>query len=116
KSVKWIQRVVLTNDPRQNDTYADWNNDTDSPLKTCASFRLVPEKVKTGHPVLVAGVAQVGMSGLSKVQYWVAAHEAALPANDPNFTSADWRDAEITSAPLCWGGGLPDGEMPAIPL
>ena len=86
KSVKWIQRVVLTNDPRQNDTYADWNNDTDSPLKTCASFRSVPEKVKAGQEVPLVGLAQVGMSGLSKVQYWVAAHEAALPANDPNFS------------------------------
>ena len=116
KSVKWIQRVVLTNDPRQNDTYADWNNDTDSLLKTCASFRSVPEKVKAGQAVPLVGVAQVGMSGLSKVQYWVAAHEAALPANDPNFASADWREAEILPAPVRWGGGLPDGKLPAAPL
>ena len=116
KSVKWIQRVVLTNDPRQNDTYADWNNDTDSPLKTCASFRSVPEKVKAGQAVPLVGVAQVGMSGLSKVQYWVAAHEAALPANDPNFASADWREAEILPAPVRWGGGLPEGKLPALPL
>ena len=116
KSVKWIQRVVLTNDPRQNDTYADWNNDTDSPLKTCASFRSVPEKVRAGQEVPVVGVAQVGMSGLSQVQYWVVPHEAALPANDPNFASADWRDAEILPAPDRWGGGLPDGKLPATPL
>jgi DMSO/TMAO reductase YedYZ molybdopterin-dependent catalytic subunit len=116
KSVKWIQRVVLTNDPRQNDTYADWNNDTDSPLKTCASFRSVPEKVKAGLQVPVVGVAQVGMSGLSKVQYWVAAHQTALPADDPNFTSADWREAEILPAPARWGGGLPDGKLPETPL
>jgi DMSO/TMAO reductase YedYZ molybdopterin-dependent catalytic subunit len=116
KSVKWIQRVVLTNDPRQNDTYADWNNDTDSPLKTFASFRSVPDKVKARQPVPVFGAAQVGMSGLSKVQYWVAAHEAALPADDPNFATAAWRDAEILPAPDRWGGGLPDGKLPATPL
>jgi DMSO/TMAO reductase YedYZ molybdopterin-dependent catalytic subunit len=116
KSVKWLQRVVLTNDPKQNDTYADWNNDTDSALKTCASFRSVPEKVKAGQAVPVMGVAQVGMSGLSKVQYWVTAHEAALPADDLNFMSADWRDAEILPAPVRWGGGLPDGKLPAMPL
>ena len=116
KSVKWLERVVLTNDPRQNDTYADWNNDTDSALKTCATFRSVPEKVTAGKPVPVLGVAQVGMSGLSKVQYWVAPHQAALPENDPNFTSADWRDAEIQPAPSRWGGGLPDGRLPALPL
>jgi len=116
KSVKWIQRVVLTNEPRQNDTYADWNNDTDSALKTCASFRSVPEKVKAGQAVPLTGVAQVGMSGLSKVQYWVAAHDATLPTNDPNLTSADWRDAEILPAPDRWGGGLQDGKLPATPL
>ena len=116
KSVKWIQRVVLTNDPRQNDTYAEWNNDTDSHLKTCASFRSVPEKVKAGEAVPVAGVAQVGMSGLSKVQCWVTSQKTALPANDPNFAGADWRDAEILPAPFRWGGGLPDGKLPAVPL
>ena len=116
KSVKWIQRVVLTNDPRQNDTYADWNNDTDSHLKTCASFRSVPEKVKAGQAVPVMGVAQVGMSGLSKVQYWVTPQEAALPADDPNFASADWHDAEILPAPTRWGGGLPDGKLSAATL
>jgi DMSO/TMAO reductase YedYZ molybdopterin-dependent catalytic subunit len=116
KSVKWIQRVVLTNDPRQNDTYADWNNDTDSFLKTCACFRSVPEKVRPGQPVPVLGVAQVGMSGLSKVQYWVTPQEADLPAGDPNFANADWRDAEILPAPVHWGGGLPDGKCPATTL
>jgi DMSO/TMAO reductase YedYZ molybdopterin-dependent catalytic subunit len=116
KSVKWIQRVVLTNNPRQNDTYADWNNDTDSQLKTCASFRSVPEKLKTGQAVPVLGVAQVGMSGLSRVQYWVASQEAALPAYDPHFAGADWRDAEILPAPTRWGGGLPEGKLPSVPL
>jgi DMSO/TMAO reductase YedYZ molybdopterin-dependent catalytic subunit len=116
KSVKWIQRVVLTNDPRQNDTYADWNNDTDSPLKTCASFRSVPAKVKAGQAVPVVGVAQVGMSGLSKVQYWLGSQEAAWPDDDPHFTGADWRDAEILPAPSGWGGGLPHGKLPAVPL
>jgi DMSO/TMAO reductase YedYZ molybdopterin-dependent catalytic subunit len=113
KSVKWIQRVVMTNDPKQNDTYADWNNDTDSALKTCATFRSVPEKVKAGQAVPVLGVAQVGMSGLSKVQYWITPHETALPANDPNFTNADWQEAEILSAPGRWGGGLPDDKLPS---
>jgi DMSO/TMAO reductase YedYZ molybdopterin-dependent catalytic subunit len=116
KSVKWIQRVVLTNNPRQNDTYAEWNNDTESPLKTCASFRSVPEKVKAGEAVPVAGVAQVGMSGLSKAQYWLCPHEAPLPEHDAYFTGADWRDAEIMPAPSRWGGGLPEGKLPEIPL
>ncbi len=36
KSIKWLQRIVLTNDYRANDTYALQNNDPDSYLKTAA--------------------------------------------------------------------------------
>ncbi len=36
KSVKWLQRIVLTNAFKANDTYAEWNNDVDSHMKTCA--------------------------------------------------------------------------------
>jgi hypothetical protein len=116
KSVKWIQRVVLTNDPRQNDTYAEWNNDTESALKTCASFRAVPERARAGEALSVLGIAQAGLSGLSKVQIWVTPQGTALPANDPYFATADWRDAEILPAPTCWGGGLPGGKLPEAPF
>jgi DMSO/TMAO reductase YedYZ molybdopterin-dependent catalytic subunit len=115
KSVKWLQQVILTNDPRQNDTYADWNNDTDSSLKTCASFRSVPRKAKANQPLAITGVAQVGMGGLSKVQYWVSS-EQTLPPADPYFSTADWRDAEILPPPTRWGGGLPEGKLPEVPL
>ena len=40
----------------------------------------------------------------------------ALPDDDPYFAGADWRDAEILPAPARWGGGLPDGKLPAVPL
>jgi DMSO/TMAO reductase YedYZ molybdopterin-dependent catalytic subunit len=116
KSVKWLQHVVLTNDPRQNDTYAEWNNDTESPLKTCASFRSVPTRVNAGQSVPVVGVAQVGMSGLSKVQYWLTPADTTLPPEDPHFARADWRDALIQSAPERWGGGLRDGQLSPVPL
>ena len=36
KSVKWLQRIVLTNDYKANDTYALQNNDPESYLKTAA--------------------------------------------------------------------------------
>ncbi|HET6880713.1 MAG TPA: molybdopterin-dependent oxidoreductase, partial [Pirellulales bacterium] len=38
KSVKWLNRVLLTNNHRSNDTYANGNNDTHSWLKTFARF------------------------------------------------------------------------------
>ncbi|MHC4180158.1 MAG: molybdopterin-dependent oxidoreductase [Planctomycetota bacterium] len=115
KSVKWLQRVVLTNSFQANDTYAGWNNDTASHIKTCARFLHAPENVKPGRPVPITGVAQVGMSGLSKVQYWLHPEGDPLPEDDPYFTKADWQPAQILPPPDDWGGGLPDGKLPPIP-
>jgi DMSO/TMAO reductase YedYZ molybdopterin-dependent catalytic subunit len=115
RSVKWLQRVVLTNSFQANDTYAGWNNDVNSHVKTCARFIHVPEKVKAGQPIPVTGLAQVGMSGLSKVQYWLCPQDAALPPDDPHFTKGDWRDVEILPPPSKWGSSLPGGVLPPIP-
>lgn len=112
KSVKWLQRIVLTNNPRLNDTYADWNNDTESPLKTCASFLHGPEKVAAGRPVAVSGVAQVGMSGLRQVQDFLQPRDQPWPAEDSYFSQAVWREAEVLPPPVHWGGGLGDGKLP----
>jgi hypothetical protein len=35
-----------------------------------------------------------------------------LPADDPDFSQGDWKDAELLSPPSDWGGGLPDGKLP----
>jgi DMSO/TMAO reductase YedYZ molybdopterin-dependent catalytic subunit len=115
KSVKWLQRVVLTNNFQANDTYAGWNNDTVSHMKTCARFIHTPAKVKAAQPVPITGLAQVGMSGLSKVQYWLHPEGAPLPQHDPYFTQADWKDARILPPPEDWGGGLPEGKLPPVP-
>ena len=113
-SVKWIQRVVLTNNPQSNDTYAKWNNDTVSQLKTYAHFLESPETVRAGQPFAITGLAQVGMSGLSKVQYCLIPTQKPWPADDPYFTGANWVDAEVLPPPNDWGGGLPDGKLPPI--
>ncbi len=115
KSVKWIQRIVLTNNHRANDTYAEWNNDTVSHIKTCARFIQFPKKVKAGQAAPVTGVAQVGMSGLSKVQYCLHPTDKPLPAGDAYLTKADWKDARMLPAPSHWGGGLVDGKLPPVP-
>ena len=115
KWVRWLQRIFLTNNYQANDTYALWNNDTESDIKTCARFINCPKKIKAGQPAAITGVAQVGMSGLSKVQYWLCPHDAALAEDDPYFTKADWKDADILPPPDDWGGGLPDGKLPPIP-
>lgn len=115
KSVKWLQRIMLTNNYQANDTYALWNNDTVSHIKTCARFIHTPKKIKVGQPAPITGVAQVGMSGLRKVQYWLHPQNEPVPNDDPYFTKAEWKDANILPPPEHWGGGLPDGKLPPIP-
>ena len=116
KSVKWLQRVVLTDLPGANDTYAEENNDVDSWMKTFARFLSYPSEMQVGTPLAITGVAQVGLSGLSKVQVWLRPQSEPLPADDPKFITAPWRDAEILPAPAHWGGGLPADRFPSNTL
>jgi DMSO/TMAO reductase YedYZ molybdopterin-dependent catalytic subunit len=113
KSVKWITHVVLTNLYHANDTYANGNNDIDSPLKTFAATLLVPGEIKPGEPIPVTSYAQVGLGGLSKVQVWVQPASQDWPADDPYFAKAPWTDAEILGPPERWGGKLADDKVPA---
>ena len=115
RSVKWLQRIILTNNHQANDTYATWNNDTVSRIKTCAHFMHVPKQIKAGQRAPVTGVAQVGMSGLSRVQYWPCPSGQTPAPADPHFTKAPWQDAEVLAPPGDWGGGLPDGKLPPVP-
>ncbi len=55
KSVKWLTHIVLTNLAHANDTYAEQNNDIDSPLKTFAASLSVPLIVEAGQPIQVSG-------------------------------------------------------------
>ncbi|HVK18212.1 MAG TPA: molybdopterin-dependent oxidoreductase [Fimbriiglobus sp.] len=112
KSVKWLTRVVLSNLPHANDTYAGGNNDIDSPLKTFAATLSVPGSVNPNRPIPVTGYAQVGVSGLSKVQVWVSPADRAWPAEDPYFATAPWSDAHVLPPPATWGGKLPGGAIP----
>ena len=115
KSIKWLQRVVLTNDPAPNDTYAGQNNDVDTTMKTFARFISAPKKLKTSQQAALTGAAQVGMSGLSKVQYCLRPALQSTSPDDPYLTKADWQNADILPPPEHWGGGLPDGQIPPIP-
>lgn len=113
KSIKWLSHIVLTNLAFANDTYIDGNNDVDSPLKTWAATLSVPKEVAANQPIPVTGYAQVGISGLSKVQVWIC-QKGQEPENDPNFTTPTWTDATILDAPKpgSWGGELPDNKIP----
>src|SRR5207253_2757761 len=110
---KWLSHVVLTNLPHANDTYASGNNDVDSPLKSFAATLSVPTEVAAGQPIAVTGYAQVGISGLSKVQVWMASSDKEWPAEDKHYATAPWTDAEILSPPPRWGGNLEGDAIPA---
>ena len=109
KSIKWLTHVVISNLYHANDTYADGNNDVDSPLKTFAATISVPREVKAGQPIPITGYAQAGISGLSKVQVWIAPDGEERPPGDKYFATAPWTDAEILTPTETWGGDFPDG-------
>ncbi len=108
KSVKWLTNITLSNLASANDTYSNGNNDIDSPLKTFAATLTVPGQAEADKPIPVTGYAQVGISGLSKVQVWVSPAGKGWAADDPYFTTAPWTDAHIVPPPTKWGGTVTD--------
>ena len=114
KSVKWITHVMFSNNHQSNDTYAQGNDDTNSWMKTFARFATVPEKVQAGAPVAITGAAQVGVSGLAKVQYALHPQAAPLPEDDPHFTKLKWQDAEILPLPENWADGIDTGGLSEV--
>ena len=106
KSVKWLSHLFLTNLATSNDTYADQGNDVDSPMKTFAATLSIPRTIKAGEALAVTGYAQVGISGLSKVQVSL---EPATPAKTVNNV---WKDAELLSAPARWTGLIGETILP----
>ena len=114
KSIKWLQRIVLTNNFQANDTYASGNNDVESHLKTAAYVDAGPESLPADRPVIVTGTVMVGLSGLRRVEYWLRSDAAAaLRDDDPAWAAAKWLPCGIEPAPKNWGGTLPNGVLPA---
>jgi DMSO/TMAO reductase YedYZ molybdopterin-dependent catalytic subunit len=115
KSIKWLQRVTLTNDYKANDTYALANNDPDSYLKTMARTDESVQVFKAGGPVVLRGVAVSGWSGLKRVEYWLRPDKGThgrLADDAPDWKTAKWLPANLEPPPDDWGGTLPDGVMP----
>ncbi len=85
KSIKWVNKVVLTNLAHANDTYAEANNDIDSPLKTFAAVLSVPNEIHKSEPIPLTGYAQVGIGGLSRVQVWIERRRQEMARRRPVF-------------------------------
>ena len=57
KSIKWVQRVVLTNDFKANDSdAADFNADVETAMKTKARFIHAPKELPAGKPAALTGL------------------------------------------------------------
>ena len=114
KSIKWLQHIFVTNDPRANDTYANGNNDPDSFLKTAAYVDQGPEQIQAGEPVFLTGQVVSGPSGVKRVEYWVRRIEGKptpLADDAPEWLGGPWVECELP-APPDWSSALPPGVLP----
>lgn len=115
KSIKWLRRIVLTNDFRANDTYADDGNDPESYLKTAAYIDERELKFEAGQPVVIRGTAISGWSGLKRVEYWVRPDtglHGTLADDDPAWDQAHWLPCDIDPPPHHWQPVLPKDVRP----
>lgn len=115
KSIKWLQRITLTNEHRSNDTYANANNDPESFLKTAAYVDDGPAMFQARQPIVITGTAMVGLPGLKRIEYWLrpdAGTHGRIEDDDPAWRAAQWRPCTLQPAPRDWGGSLPEGVMP----
>jgi DMSO/TMAO reductase YedYZ molybdopterin-dependent catalytic subunit len=103
KSIKWLQRIVVTNDYKANDTYAEQNNDPEAPLKTAAYLDNLQAKITAGQPVFVSGLVISGLSGLKRVEYSLSRADAKADAAE------QWTETQLEAPPADWSAVLPAG-------
>ena len=107
KSIKWLQRIVVTNDYKANDTYAEQNNDPESHLKTAAYLDELPAKISASQPVLIGGLVISGLSGLKRVEYSLERSDEKAAA--PAAAAGQWTEAQLEAPPADWSSVLPAG-------
>ena len=106
KSIKWLQRIVLTNDYKANDTYAEQNNDPESHLKTAAYLDDIPARFPAGQPVSVSGLVISGLSGLKRVEYSLNRENPGAPTAD---NTVPWIECRLEDPPTDWSRVFPAG-------
>lgn len=115
KSIKWLQRIVLTNEYKAMDTYGLQNNDPESFLKTAAYIDGNDVQSRAGMGVTMTGTVMVGLPGFRRVEYWVRPDNGThgrIDDNDPAWGTARWQPCTILPPPKDWGGTLPEGVLP----
>jgi DMSO/TMAO reductase YedYZ molybdopterin-dependent catalytic subunit len=119
KSIKWLQRITLTNDYKANDTYAEHNNDPESYLKTAAYLDDGPQAFKSGKEIVIRGTAIAGWSGLKRVEYWLrpdTGTHGKLAEDDPAWQTARWQPGAIEPAPADWRSSRRNGRFASASL
>jgi len=109
KSIKWLQRIRLTANTTPIDTYG---GEPDAYLKTQVPQIHAPVNPMAGAPVIVRGIAVVGLPGLRRVEYWLrpdAGTNGVLAEDDPAWQTARWLPGDIDPPPDDWTGHLPTG-------
>jgi DMSO/TMAO reductase YedYZ molybdopterin-dependent catalytic subunit len=114
KSIKWLQHIFVSNDPRNQDTYAEGNNDPDSFLKTAAYLdkNLDGRKFVSGKSITVTGQVISGLSGLERVEYWarpIDDQSAPLADDALELLQARWQPCELEPQPEDWDSFMPTG-------
>jgi DMSO/TMAO reductase YedYZ molybdopterin-dependent catalytic subunit len=112
KSIKWLQKLVLTNDYKPNDTYALQNNDPESWLKSAAYLDELPTQFQAGRSVVVRGTVISGRSGVARVECWLARLKPSQSVREPGdleMSRVPWQPASIDPAPSDWSTILPVG-------
>ena len=108
KSIKWLQRIVVTNDYKANDTYAEQNNDPESHLKTAAYLDDLPAKIPAGQPTMVSGLVISGLSGLKRVEYSLSGRNEQSGRQAADDTE-QWIECRLEDPPNDWSSALPAG-------
>jgi hypothetical protein len=112
KNIKWLQRIRLTANANPIDTYG---GEPDAYLKTQVPQIDAPANATAGMPVVVRGIAVVGLPGLRRVEYWLrpdAGTNGELPEDDAAWQTARWLPGVIDPPPDDWTGHLPVGVSP----
>ena len=78
KSIKWVQRIAVTNDFKSNDTYANQNNDPESHLKTAAYIDGAPDKYPVGQPIFLSGLALISIPTRTSRSCWTTTTRALV--------------------------------------
>ncbi|MGE3808016.1 MAG: molybdopterin-dependent oxidoreductase [Gemmataceae bacterium] len=110
RSVKSLQRLVLTSDPKPVNTYFKRSPDTNYVMTI--AWPEGPFEFKSGRAITIRGMTVCGKEGLKGVEYWLrpdTGEEGRLREDDPAWKTATWQPCVLEPPPQDWKAHLPAG-------